>query len=139
VREQSVHPRLQSGARARPLSFTVRRMGSVLPPNLEQARLTIARVHNRLMIGLLLGLFVYAFVCVLVLPRPWKGATLWLIFIPIAALEFYGIFKIFEFDKVLSRRLGFVCPHCQAPLYEPRGFINVTGLCPKCRKSVVSR
>jgi hypothetical protein len=35
-----------------------------------------------------------------------------------------------------SIKLGFVCPHCHKPLYQPRSKILETGLCPHCNYSV---
>lgn len=49
----------------------------------------------------------------------------------------YAMYRIIKYDKVLCVRIDFLCPHCSKPIYELRGFINVTGLCPKCGKSVV--
>ncbi len=117
---------------------------SVLPPDLESKRLQIAKTHNRLVLGLLTGLFASLFllVAIAITIVPKGGARRQQIFlsgvVAIALLEGYGLFRIIKYDAELSRRLSFMCPHCYQPLYEPRGFINVTGRCPKCKKSVVS-
>jgi hypothetical protein len=100
-------------------------------------RLAIARTHNRLVLVLLGSLFVVVALSVTAFPRPWRGAAMVFFGVTILVVELWLLYRIFQYDKVLCRRYGFVCPHCQAPLYEPRGFINVTGLCPKCRRSVL--
>jgi hypothetical protein len=112
-------------------------MKSVLPPALEAKRLAIARIHNRLVLALLASFILLFALCVAVFPRPWHSPALVLVGVAVFGVEFWALYRVIQYDKVLSRRYGFLCPYCQAPLYEPRGFINVTGLCPKCRRSVV--
>jgi hypothetical protein len=114
-------------------------MKSALPPELETKRLAIARVHNRLIIGVLLGFWAVAASIVFLSPRPISMRTLALYGVLVGAGVIYAMYRIIRYDKAISARLGFVCPHCQAPLYEPRGFINVTGICPKCKRSVIGK
>jgi hypothetical protein len=118
-------------------------MESILPPHLEAKRLMIARTHNRLVIGVLIGIAASALAAVLLLPQdlPIPSRIVYFMCVlgfVVAPLEFYALFRILRHDKALSRQLAFVCPHCLQPLYEPRGFINRTGCCPKCKKSVVT-
>jgi hypothetical protein len=112
-------------------------MKSVLPPDLELKRLAIGRVHNRLVLALLGSLFLLLALCVAIFPRPWHVPLVVLVMVTVLAVEFWLIYRLFQYDKVLSLRYGYLCPHCHAPLYEPRGYINMTGLCPKCRRSVI--
>jgi len=49
-----------------------------------------------------------------------------------------GISQIIKHDNQLCHLLGFLCPFCPKPLYEPRALIANT-LCPKCGKDVVNR
>jgi hypothetical protein len=112
-------------------------MKSDLPAPLEAKRLAIARIHNRLVLGLLVSLFLAVALSVAVFPRPWHWPMVVLVGVTILVAEFWSLYRIFQYDKTLSVRYGYLCPHCHAPLYEPRSFINVTGLCPKCRRSVV--
>ena len=115
-------------------------MKSVLPPELESKRLTIAKTHNRLVLMLLAGMFAGIFLLVGITPV--RGPRAWPYFlvgmIIVLGLEGYGIFRIFKYDEQLCAQLGFMCPHCRKPLYEPRGFINLNGRCPKCKKSIIS-
>ncbi len=118
-------------------------MKSVLPPELESKRVTIARRHNRLVIALLVATFVALFTTVLLLtklaPNPGLHKLPLLVsgIILIGILEIYGIRRIISQDAELCRQLGFICPHCHKPLYDPRGLISVTGRCPKCRASII--
>ncbi|SRR5579871_674723 len=113
-------------------------MESVLPPNLEAKRLRIARTHNLLVVGLLLGLVSLLLLFAVALPQPRNAVSLLLIAVPVVLAEAYAIYRIISYDKELCRRVGFVCPFCGAPLFVARGSIHVTGLCPKCRRSVIS-
>jgi hypothetical protein len=38
----------------------------------------------------------------------------------------------------MCRRLGYVCPLCHKPLYEPGAATYLTGACPKCKKNILS-
>jgi|SRR5271166_363720 len=111
---------------------------SVLPPDLEEKRLAIARIHNRLTIILLFGFMGSLLALARFVPRPWNTGGMVTVGLALIGVEIYAIYRIFEYDKTLCVRLRFVCPHCGKPLYEPRGIINVTGRCPKCRKSVAA-
>ena len=39
------------------------------------------------------------------------------------------------FDR-LSRKYGYVCPHCKAPLYDATGTALKTGQCLRCKKAI---
>lgn len=59
-------------------------------------------------------------------------------FLPLLLGEAYGIYRIIKHDNELCRQLGYMCPFCQSPLYEARASTWISGLCPKCRKSVIA-
>jgi hypothetical protein len=115
-------------------------MKSILPPELDSKRLAIARKHNRLVLALGLGVFGFIFAALFLTRHDLVRATVRVTLILVIAIagEAYGIYRIFEYDKELCRQLGFMCPHCHQPLYEPRSFINVNAKCPKCHKSILS-
>jgi hypothetical protein len=48
------------------------------------------------------------------------------------------LFAFMVSPAAIVLRLGFFCPRCGKPLYEPRGFINLAGLCSKCRKGMAA-
>jgi hypothetical protein len=109
---------------------------SILPPEVETKRIAIATKHNQ--IAGLMALSVFAGIFLIVellrgLPRTWKIVAI----VALGIAEIHAIRSLFRYDEELCGRFGFVCPHCHKPLYEPRSFINVNGLCPKCRKSVL--
>jgi hypothetical protein len=114
-------------------------MKSVLPPDLEAKRVQIAKTHNRLVLFLLAGLFLVLFLLIGIAPkRDQHGWTLLLGGIVILLiLEGYGLYRILMYDQEMCAQLNFMCPHCHRPLYEPRGFINVTGRCPKCKQRII--
>jgi hypothetical protein len=114
----------------------LRKAKSVLPPELESKRLAIARKHNQLVSLILLAFISVIFPVVFFLQRNFTIELLAVI--GLGVTEAYGLFRVFKNDNQLCLQLGFMCPHCAKPLYDPHGFINVTGLCPKCRKSIVS-
>ena len=113
-------------------------MQTVLPPELERKRVQIATIHNWLVVGLLAAVFAAWFLLLAVAAsfsvRPIALAAGLGLVLPCAG---YGVYRVFQYDKVLCRRLDFICPHCHQPLYEPRSFINLNGLCPKCRQSIL--
>ncbi|HEY6943543.1 MAG TPA: hypothetical protein VI431_00280 [Candidatus Acidoferrum sp.] len=114
-------------------------MKSILPPDLESKRLQIAKTHNRLVLSLAVGIFVAFLLVIGIAPHGPNGRYFILAgMVTAGILEGYGIYRIIEYDKQLCQQLGFICPRCRKPLYEPRGFINVTGRCPKCKNRVIS-
>lgn len=109
---------------------------------MEVKRISIAKAHNRLVIRLLFGLFAALLLLAVLVPHGWskphrQAFVVGFILLVIVPLEAYGIYWIFKRDEEFCRELGFMCPHCHKPLYEPRAFINITGRCPKCRTSVL--
>ena len=111
---------------------------SILPPEWEAKRVAIARKHNQLVIVMILGLFL---VVLLLATLSWghfpKSLAIGIL-LALGVAEGYAIFRIIRYDDEMCRRLGFVCPHCRKPLYEPRSLLYRNGLCPKCRKSILS-
>lgn len=114
-------------------------MKSVLPPDLESKRQKIAKTHNRLVLGLLAGMFATIFLLLGIAPKRNPLGRDFLLggVFTLVVLEAYGIYRIIKYDEELCRQLNFMCPHCHKPLYEPRGFINITGRCPKCKKLII--
>jgi hypothetical protein len=118
-------------------------MNSVLSSELETKRLTIARKHNSLVIRLMVFVFGSLIIALLILnsqkvsARPLPLGIILTVFVLAGGFEFVGLMRIFKYDQQMCRELGFVCPHCGKPLYEPRSWINVNGLCPKCKKSIL--
>ena len=116
------------------------RANSVLSPEWESKRLAIAERHNLLvgMVGFLpltLYLMLSVLAQVLGYREPPSVRIASLLFI--VAGEIYGLFRVFRYDEIMCERLGFVCPNCRKPLYEPRSFISINGLCPKCHQRII--
>jgi len=119
--------------------FPLGRAKSVLSPGWESKRLAIAERHN-LLVGVVGFVPTTLYVVLLLLvntlgyrePSSVRVGSLLLV----AAASIYGLFRVLRYDDVLCDRLGFMCPHCHKPLYEPRSFISINGLCPKCRQRI---
>src|SRR5580704_2899352 len=115
-------------------------MNCVLPPDLEAKRLAIAKRHNLSLFGLMLFVVGIPMMALLVrntqskCPRPMPVAAILAFAIPRIGLEFAGIVRIFKHDQQMCRELGFRCPYCQKPLYEPRSGMSLNGLFPKCHR-----
>lgn len=109
-------------------------MKSVLPADLESKRVAIATRHNQFVVVMLLALCAVLFSLVAVVDR---GSLLWTTLAMVGIGEVYGIRRLIKYDDRMCERLGFMCPYCHKPLYEPRGFINANGKCPKCSRSVI--
>ena len=118
------------------------RMKSVLPTELETKRLKIAKSHNLRCFCLLALLFCGLFLMAMLVPRTCdhKPTRLGLLgsFLLIGSMEAYGIYKIVQHDNGMCRELGYMCPFCHKPLYEARALTWLNGLCPKCRKNVMT-
>lgn len=110
---------------------------SVLPPEMEASRLRIANEHN-LLCGLLLFALLAIWIIVAVV-RPHHRLILWVAVAATVLIEGFGLCLIFQHDTTLCRRLGYLCPLCHKPLYEPRSPTFLTGLCPKCKRSILSK
>jgi hypothetical protein len=109
---------------------------TVLQGEWEEKRNKIGKTHNLLLIAVLPIAFVAANLVSMVLPRgtPYIVVVFLAVFV---GTEGYGIYRIFRYNNDQCRRLGFMCPFCGKPLYEPRALIWNT-LCPKCGKSIAS-
>lgn len=114
---------------------------SVLPAELEAKRRRIAKSHNRLVLALLGLMLVGLLLLAVAVPRErsHKPTIPGLIagFVLIVAVEAYGFYRIIRHDNNLCREIGYLCPLCHQPLYEPRASTWATGICPKCKKKVV--
>ena len=109
---------------------------SILPPSMEAKRISIATKHNQIVSALVLFVVVALFSIVVLLhnsPRIWTLLAI----IVVGLVEFFAIRRVFKYDEQMCNQLGFTCPLCGKPLYEPRSFININGKCPKCGQSVV--
>jgi hypothetical protein len=114
---------------------------SVLSASLEAKRLALVKAHNRGVACLIPGLLALVILTFTTAPWGWShskrimfGGGVCVFFVA----EFYGLYRVFKHDARLCRELGFLCPHCQKPLYEPRSLLNATGRCPKCRQSDIA-
>jgi hypothetical protein len=110
---------------------------SILPAEWESKRFAIGKRHNQIVGMLLLGLFAALF---MVVPFIGHGSPWWHVlvaFLPVGLAEIYALRRVFKYDAKMCEQLGFMCPHCHKPLYEPRSFINRNGRCPKCGKSIL--
>jgi hypothetical protein len=108
----------------------------VLPPEMEAKRIQIAKRHNSLCVVMLAVMFV-PWVGVLILP--YRGAAvIGLALLATFAAVACGIPRIIRHDDEMCRRLGYMCPICHKPLYEPRAATYLTGICPKCKKSILA-
>jgi len=83
------------------------KMKSVLPPDLESKRVTIAKKHNLLVCALMVGVFGLVFLVVL-LPgrRPIPTSQVVAALLVAGGAEAYGIYRIFQYDKEMCRQLG---------------------------------
>ena len=106
----------------------------VLPPEMEAKRIQIGKRHNSLCVLMVLAMAV-----------PWVGvlilrdrSLLWLAPLATGITVLYGIKRIIRHDDEMCRRLGYVCPLCHKPLYEPGAATYLTGACPKCKKNILS-
>jgi hypothetical protein len=110
---------------------------SVLPPDLEAKRLRIATRHNQLVGVMLLSVITLLFSSVaLFRHNSWWWTVLAVVLVGTA--EIAAMRRLFKYDKQMCEQYGFMCPHCQKPLYEPRSFINLNAQCPKCGKRILT-
>ncbi|HEV2117934.1 MAG TPA: hypothetical protein VGR48_18000 [Terriglobales bacterium] len=114
---------------------------SVLPAELEAKRRKIAKSHNRLILALLGVMFVGLLVLAVAVPRDsshkpkLSGLITGVVMLVMA--EAYGVYRVIRHDNELCREIGYTCPLCHQPLYEPRASTWLTGCCPKCKKKIV--
>jgi hypothetical protein len=116
-------------------------MKSVLPPELESKRLRIAKAHNWAVVCLLALIFAGFLLYAAFVPRNANHRPtrlgLFAGLLSVVLVEAYGLYRIIRHDNEMCRELGYMCPYCQKPLYEARASTWMTGLCPKCGKSVI--
>ena len=110
-------------------------------PEWESKRVAIMERHN-LLVGVIGFVPLTVFVMLLLLaetlghrlPPPVRVGAL----LAVVSGELFGLFRLLRYVEVMCKHLGFMCPHCRQPLYEPRSLISVNGLCPKCHRSIIS-
>jgi hypothetical protein len=110
---------------------------SILPPDLEAKRIKIATRHNQLVGVMLLAVLTLLFSSVAIFRHNSRWWTV-LAIVLVGAAEIAALRRLFKYDKQMCEQHGFMCPHCQKPLYEPRSFINLNGQCPKCKQSILT-
>ena len=121
-------------------------MRSVLPDDLEAKRKLLIREYNKSVFLLAGGGYGAMIVCILLLlylpvsipAYQVKSLVYGILVVVLLPSEAYGIYRLVKQNDVRCRHVGFVCPHCKKPLYEPRGSIHLTGRCPKCGKGVTA-
>ena len=113
-------------------------MSSILPPNFEAAQLKIKKV-NRILFYLLMLLFVLGLIGTSLIPtHPGDKTPLYSMYVLLAFYCVWAVASVLYLNH-LSRKYGYVCPHCNKPLYDNRGRILETGLCPNCKRSVLQK
>ena len=123
------------------LAQKAKKIKSVLPPDMESKRVRIGKVHNQLCLALLLvtGVLPIGAIWVrAVVIDHYAQAIFWVALLMAALTEGFGFYRIVQYDNALCRQLGYVCPICHEPLYEAHATTYLSGLCPKCKKSVIS-
>ena len=123
------------------LAQKTRKLKSVLPAEMEAKRIQIGKRHNSLLLPLIIA------TGALPIGAIWVGAAIIpghnhaVLFVALAVTALmvgYGLYRVFQYDNALCRQLGYMCPSCLKPLYEPRATTYLNGLCPKCKKRVVA-
>jgi hypothetical protein len=113
-------------------------MKSVLPEELEIKRLKIKRKHTLLAFLLLCGVFGF-FIIVVMVARNFDVPQNFAViggFLVAGLSESYGMKRLNAHDDTLCEQMGLMCPHCQKPLFSARDNDLVTGICPRCTKSI---
>jgi hypothetical protein len=110
---------------------------SVLPAAWESKRLAIRKRHNQIVGGMLLVLLIALYLLLPILGHGSPSSHRFGALLLIALVEIYGFYRLSQHDKAMCERLGFMCPHCHKPLYQPGSSITVNGRCPKCYKTIV--
>jgi hypothetical protein len=106
----------------------------VLPPEMEAKRIQIGKRHNSLCVLMVLAMAV-PWVGVFILPN--RRSLIWLAPVATGFTVLYGIKRIIRHDDEMCQRLGYMCPICHKPLYEPQAATYLTGVCPKCKKNIL--
>jgi hypothetical protein len=122
---------------------------TALPPEMESVRRRLVRSHNIKALALTVLVFgglIYWVTAFPVYKHANDPMPEWLIShapLFLATPFFLGFAVIIELrDRALSRKWGFVCPHCGEPLYKaesiywPAKTVRLTGACPKCHQRV---
>ena len=105
-------------------------MTSVLPRSFEAAQLKIKRTNKILLYAILGALPIVALLLPPDLP-PFASVLILLILVGVSVAG--GL----AYLNYLCRKLGYVCPYCHKPLYDQKGRIRETGICPRCKRSVL--
>lgn len=117
-------------------------MKSILPAEMEAKRIKIGKRHNWLVLALVPAMGILPIATIwfgaAVIPSHNHSALL-LALVMTALVAGYGIYRIIQHDNALCRQLGYLCPNCHKPLYEPHAATYLNGLCPKCKKSVLAK
>jgi hypothetical protein len=108
---------------------------SILPNELESKRIAIGTRHNRLVGMMTLVALAALFLTIVYLAHT---REFWVGIVGLGTIEVYALRRVLQYDDQMCKQLGFICPHCQKPLYEPRSFVKLNGRCPKCQKSILS-
>jgi len=124
------------------LAQKTRKLKSVLPSEMEAKRIKIGKRHNSLLLPLIIA------TGALPIGAVWVGAAMIpgynhaILFVALAMTALmvgYGLYRVIQYDNALCLQLGYICPNCHKPLYEPRAITYLNGLCPKCKKSVLAQ
>jgi hypothetical protein len=112
-------------------------MSPELPSDFQSAQIKVYRVH-RVWFYTLISFSIFFFVLIVALTGVdqdgVKGCLrmiAWILFLG------FGVIAGLAYFDHLCRKLGYVCPHCHKTLYEPKGQVLVTGICPRCKKSII--
>ena len=122
-------------------------MRSVLSPDLEEKRLTVASAHNMIAflggVPLIVAMFVGLFNQIRKIPGHENDVgfaisnLLLPIFMPVAiGLALLIVLQGWN-DRRVCRQVGFACNHCGHLLYPSNAF--ATGICPSCGEKLTSR
>ena len=116
-------------------------MKSKLPEQMESKRRALAAEHNRSVLLFAPFYFLAAFASFYVarnfVAADYQALALLALAVPLISALYLFVFRLRARGLRRSVEIGYVCPHCGAPLYMARSLTHVTGECPKCKKSLV--
>jgi Ca2+/Na+ antiporter len=118
------------------LAGWVRKIKSILPAEMELKRVAIAKSHNRFLLTLISAVGA-GLMLVLVLIGPHQKFIIWIAILITPLTLGWGVYYVIQRDNELCRKLGYICPFCNKPLYEPHANTYLTGLCPKCKTNIL--